>query len=165
MISKTVTMHRNYNIYNSLIQKVYTCAKAKYSKPRGARGKVSQNPKIPIDFHSAGMTNLMGRMLHSVNAWKSMGILQFWVIFKERLSTVSVGVEPFLWISKCGLAQFGPTQWWVWPPSILSTQLDKSVYFLLGETEEVAYNWPDYLWPPMLALSWIQFGCHGNQCP
>ncbi len=51
-------------------------------------------------------------------------------------------MQPFLWISKWGLAQFGPTQWLVWRtlnfssgrPSVLSTRLDKSVYFLLGET-------------------------------
>ncbi len=51
-------------------KKVYTCGKAKYSKPRRARGNVG------------GATHL-----------------------------------PF-----------------IWPPSIFSTHLDKSVYFLLGET-------------------------------
>ncbi len=48
------------------------------------------------------------------NAWKSMGILQSCDIFKEGLLTVFVGMQPFLWISKWGLAQFGPTQWLVW---------------------------------------------------
>ena len=32
-----------------------------------------------------------------------------------------VGVQPFLWISKWGLAHFGPTQWRVWRTPYLSS--------------------------------------------
>ncbi len=77
-------------------KKVYTCGKAKYSKSRGARGKVGGRQHPPLS----------------------------WSKLKMRLGPVWTN-------SMVGLAHL---LLFILPPSVLSTRLDKSVYFLLGET-------------------------------
>ncbi len=73
------------------------------------------------------------------NAWKSMGILQLCDIFKEGLFTVFVGMQPFLWISKWGLAQFDPTQWWVWRTDYFSSGPPQ--FWVLGSTKVYTFFW------------------------
>ncbi len=73
------------------------------------------------------------------NAWKPMGILQFCDIFKEGLFTVFAGTQPFLWISKWGLAQFWPTQWSVWRTSHFSSSPPQ--FWVLSSTKVYTFLW------------------------
>ncbi len=73
---------------------------------------------------------------------------------KTGLFNVFVGLQPFLWVSKWGLAQIGPPTFHL-APSILSTQLDKSVYFLSVET--VAWYHFTIEFCPIIRAIWILF--------
>ncbi len=85
---------RHSTCYSLHRKKVYTCDKAKFSKLRGARGKVEGAPHPPL-------------------SWSKMRLGPVWTNSMVGLA------HPLLFI---------------WPPWVLSTWLDKSVYFLLRES-------------------------------
>ena len=72
------------------------------------------------------------------NAWKSMGILKFCGLFKEGLLLLLACIHFFEFQNEAWLSLDQPNGGlahpllFIWPPSVLSTRLDKSVYFLLG---------------------------------
>ncbi len=118
-----LTITTQYSLHR---KKVYTCGKAKYSKSRGARGNVEGVSHAPLSWSKLDQASFWNS-----KRWRHKN--------KEGLVTVFVGMQPFRWMSKWGLDQFGPTPWWVWRTSYFSSSPPQ--FWVLGSTKVYTFFW------------------------